>query len=251
MPETIINVRNISHTFFDGYKALKNISLSIKKGEFIILAGRNGSGKSTLLKHLNGLLLPDTGSVSVNGLEVSKNLVPARKSVGMVFQDADTQIIGDTVFDETAFGLENLKFKRMEIDEKVGEILKYMKLWHLRDKSPSLLSGGEKRKLAIAGVLVMSPEVILFDEPFSNLDFSGSKQLLSILKTLKRSGRTIMIATHDVETIIFEATRVIIMDNAEIKADGPPEDMVSLLEKYDVREPCSSRFGFGLKPWAK
>jgi len=117
MPKKIIDIKAICHTFSDGYIGIKDISLSINKGEFIILAGKNGSGKSTLLRHLNGLLLPDSGTILVNGHDVSKHLVQTRKSVGMVFQDADTQIVGDTVFDEVAFGLENLKVERTRINK--------------------------------------------------------------------------------------------------------------------------------------
>jgi len=255
MPETtlkkIINIQNISHTFFDGFEAIKNLSLSICKGEFIILAGKNGSGKTTLLRHLNGLLLPDSGKVYVNGKDVSKNLIETRKTIGMVFQDADTQIVADMVFDEAAFGLENLKYKRDRINEKVFRVLKKLNLLHLKDKNPSFLSGGEKRKLAIAGILVMNPEVILFDEPFSNLDYPGTIQVLSTIIELNQSGHTIIIATHDVETIIDKTTRIIIMDSGQIKKDGKPEHIIRHLECFGVREPCSSRFGLGIQPWER
>ncbi len=249
--KTIIDIKNISHTFFDGYKAIKNLSLSINRGEFIILAGKNGSGKTTLLRHLNGLLSPDSGAgkIVVNGKNVLKHLVQTRKTIGMVFQDADTQIVADTVFDEAAFGLENLKFRRSKIKEKVVEVLEKLDLIHLKDKNPSLLSGGEKRKLTIAGVLVMDPEVIVFDEPFSNLDYPGTIQVLSTIINLNLSGHTIIIATHDVETIIDRSTRIIIMEKGEIREDGKPDQMVKLLESYGVREPCSSKLGFGIKPW--
>ena len=249
MPENIIDINAICHTFADGYIGLKNISVSISKGEFIILAGKNGSGKTTFLRHLNGLLLPDSGVIFVNELDVSKHLVQTRKTVGMVFQDADTQIVGDTVFDEVAFGLENLKVKRTEINKKVTLILENLNLFHLKDRSPSTLSGGEKRKLAIAGILVMDPEVIVFDEPFSNLDYPGTIQVLSTIIDLNRSGHTIIIATHDVETVICEATRIIMMEDGQIKKDGTPDCIVKHLESFGVRQPCSSKFGLGLQPW--
>jgi len=255
MPEItlkkIIDIQNISHTFFDGFEAIKSLSLSICKGEFIILAGKNGSGKTTLLRHLNGLLLPDSGKIYVNGKDVSKHLIETRKTIGMVFQDADTQIVADLVFDEAAFGLENLKYKRDRINEKVFRVLKKLNLLHLKDKNPSFLSGGEKRKLAIAGILVMNPEVILFDEPFSNLDYPGTIQVLSTIIELNQSGHTIIIATHDVETIIDKTTRIIIMDNGQIKKDGKPEHIIRELEAFGVREPCSSRFGLGIQQWER
>jgi biotin transport system ATP-binding protein len=245
----IVEIKDISHTFYDGYKAIENLSLSIFKGEFIILAGKNGSGKTTLLRHLNGLLLPDSGQILINGKNVSKNLTSTRKTVGMVFQDADTQIVADTVFDEVAFGLENLKYQRSIINEKVFKTLNKLNLIHLKEKNPSTLSGGEKRKLAIAGILVMNPEVIVFDEPFSNLDFPGICQLISTITQLNLSGHTIIIATHDVETIIDKATRIIIMDQGKIKEDGKPELIVKHLESSGIREPCSSRLGLGIQPW--
>lgn len=248
MPEKIIEIKEICHTFEDGYQGLKNICLTICKGEFIILAGRNGSGKTSLLRHLNGLLLPQSGQIIVNGLKVSKHLVEARKTVGMVFQDADTQMVGDTVFDEVAFGLENLKFPRTKINETVTRVLEDLSLFHLRDRSPSTLSGGEKRKVAIAGILVMDPRVIVFDEPFSNLDYPGTCQVLSTIIDLNRSGQTVIIATHDVETIINDATRIIIMENGLVKEDGRPLDLVKLLESYGIREPWASKFGPGIKP---
>jgi biotin transport system ATP-binding protein len=250
MPEKIIDIQSISHTFFDGYKAIQNFSLNVYKGEFIILAGKNGSGKTTLLRHLNGLLLPDSGKILVNDKDVSKNLVKTRQTIGMVFQDADTQIVADTVFDEVAFGLENLKFKRDIINEKTVRVLEKLELIHLKDKNPSTLSGGEKRKLAIAGVLVMDPEIILFDEPFSNLDYPGAIQILSTIIELNLSGHTIIIATHDVETIIDKATRIIIMEKGKIQKDDKPEKIVKLFESFGIREPCSSKFGLGIKPWA-
>ena len=248
MQELIIDIKAMCHTFDDGYAGIKNISLSISRGEFIILAGKNGSGKTTFLRHLNGLLLPDSGHIFINGYDVSKHLIQTRKTVGMVFQDADTQIVGDTVFDEVAFGLENLKVKRAEINEKVTLILEDLNLFHLKDRNPSTLSGGEKRRLAIAGILVMNPEVIVFDEPFSNLDYPGTIQVLSTIIGLNRSGHTIIIATHDVETVICEATRIIIMEDGFIKEDGEPDSIVKHLESYGVREPCSSKFGLGLQP---
>lgn len=250
MHEEIININNLTHTFFDGFIGIDNISLAICRGEFIILAGKNGSGKTTLLRHLNGLLLPDSGSVLVNGKNISKNIVLTRKTVGMVFQDADTQIVADTVFDEAAFGLENLKFNRSIINKTVETVLCDLNLFHLKDRNPSSLSGGEKRKLAIAGVLVMNPEVIVFDEPFSNLDYPGTIQILSTINSLNQSGHTIIIATHDVETIIACATRIIIMAEGKIKKDGRPNDVARHLEYYDVRQPCSLKFGQGIKPWS-
>ncbi len=249
MTEKIIDIKSVCHIYKDGDKGIKDLSLTINKGEFIILAGKNGSGKTTFIRHLNGLLLPDSGQILVNGKDVSKNLVKTRQAIGMVFQDADTQIVGDTVFDEVAFGLENLKFKRAKINEKVTSVLKDLNLYHLKDRSPSTLSGGEKRKLAIAGILVMDPEVIVFDEPFSNLDFPGTNQILSTIIELNCSGHTIIVATHDLETVICDATRIIIMEDGFIREDSKPQNCVKHLENYGIKEPCSTKFGLGNIEW--
>ncbi len=249
MKKKLIEIKALSHTFSDGHMGINSISLAVYKGEFIVVAGRNGSGKSTFLRHLNGLLSPDSGVIIVNGQDIKNHLIQTRKTIGMVFQDADTQIVGDTVFDEVAFGLENLKFNRQKINDKVTHVLEGLSLLHLKDRAPFTLSGGEKRKLAIAGVLVMDPQVIVFDEPFSNLDYPGTIQVLSTIIDLNRLGHTIIIATHDVEVIISEATRIIIMENGQIKEDGSPTDMVTHLESYGIKEPCSSKFGLGIQPW--
>jgi biotin transport system ATP-binding protein len=251
MPKAIIDIKDLSFIFDDGVRGLNHISLSINQGEFIILAGKNGSGKTTLLRHLNGLLMPTSGTIRVNGLEISKHLIETRKTVGMVFQDPDTQMVGDTVFDEVAFGPENLKITRARIKEIVTKVLETLNLFHLKDRNPSTLSGGEKRKVAIAGILVMDPQVIVFDEPFSNLDYPGILQVLATIMDLHRAGQTVMIATHDIEPVIFEATRMIIMEKGSVKEDDVPLNLVGRLESYGVREPCFSKFGLEPQSWQK
>ena len=248
-PDPIIYIKDLCHTFPDGSTGLDKISLSVRKGEFILLAGRNGSGKTTLLRHLNALLLANSGMVQVKGLDVSKHLVMARQTIGMVFQDPDTQIIGDTVFDEVAFGPENLGLSRALIKEKVTRALEILNITHLKDRSPTTLSGGEKRKIAIAGVIVMDPEVILFDEPFSNLDYPGILQVLSAIVELNRQGHALIIAGHDIEPVLYHATRIIIMDKGRIGEDGPPSETVRLLETYGVRAPCCLKFGIEPQSW--
>jgi len=251
MPKAIIDIKDLSFIFDDGFRGLNHISLSINQGEFIILAGKNGSGKTTLLRHLNGLLMPTSGTIRVNGLEISKHLIETRKTVGMVFQDPDTQMVGDTVFDEVAFGPENLKITRARIKEIVTKVLETLNLFYLKDRNPSTLSGGEKRKVAIAGILVMDPQVIVFDEPFSNLDYPGILQVLATIMDLHRAGQTVMIATHDIEPVIFEATRMIIMEKGSVKEDDVPLNLVGRLESYGVREPCFSKFGLEPQSWQK
>jgi biotin transport system ATP-binding protein len=249
MINPLIQIEDLSHSYPDGKNGISDITLSITKGEFIILSGRNGSGKTTLIKHLNGLLHPSSGRILLYNKSIFKNLQNTRKKIGMVFQDADTQIVGDTVFDEVSFGPENLKMPRAAIKKKVTKVLEDFGLDRFQDRNPSTLSGGEKRKLAIAGALVMDPDIIIFDEPFSNLDYPGTLSVLDTIIALNRSGHTIIVATHDIETVIAQATRLIIMEQGRIKADDKPETLVKRLEQFGIREPCSTRFGLGIQSW--
>lgn len=245
MTGPILEIEGITHCFEQGDGGIFEISFKVCPREFILLAGKNGSGKTTLIRHLNGLLCPGSGRVLLNGSDIRKDLTRTRKTVGMIFQDPDTQIIGDTVFDETAFGLENLGFERRVIREKVSRILERLNLFHLKDRNPSTLSGGEKRRLAVAGVLVMEPEVILFDEPFANLDYPSTLSLASLARDLNLSGHAVIMATHDVEPVIRDATRILIMDSGRLVEDGPPGLMVKKLASHGVREPWFARRGSG------
>lgn len=245
----IIEVRRLSHIYRGGDRGIHSISFVVKAGEFIIVAGQNGSGKSTLFRHLNGLLSPTSGEVWIHGKTVSSNLAFARQSVGMIFQDADCQIVGQTVFEDAAFGPENLGLSVKEVHKRTTHALKQLGLLHLKDQNPSTLSGGEKRRLAIAGVLTMSPDVVVLDEPFSNLDYPGTQDLLSAIIWLNQAGHTIILSTHDLEKVLFCASRVIIIHEGRIAADDKPELILKNLEKFGIREPCSSKLGMGIVPW--
>ncbi|MGD9334657.1 MAG: ABC transporter ATP-binding protein [Desulfobacterales bacterium] len=245
----IIEIKNLSHRFADGTLGLKNISLTIQEGSFVIIAGQNGSGKTTLLKHLNGLLLPTAGTVHLAGNLVSKNLVKARQMVGMVFQDADSQIVGQTVYDDVAFGPENLCLDRNEVKRRVSNSLKIVDMLNFEDQKPHLLSGGEKRRLAIAAILAMEPNVLVFDEPFSSLDYPGIKQVLKQIISLHRSGHTILVAAHDLEKVIAHADRLIIMKDGRVVKDGIPSQLLGDLEVFGIREPCASRLGMEVPSW--
>ncbi len=245
----VIEITRLSHRFPDGTQSLTDISLRISSGEFIVIAGANGSGKTTLLRHLNGLLLPASGSVKVGGVSVQSNPLAARKLVGMVFQDADSQIIGDTVYDDVCFGPENLRLDRDEIDTRAARALAAVNLLGFEDRSPHNLSGGEKRRLAIAGVLAMAPQVLLLDEPFSNLDYPATRTVLTQIAQLYQSGHTIIITTHDLEKVISYAGRLVVMERGRIVADGRPEDLIGAVDKYGIRPPCSVLHGRGIQPW--
>mgnify|MGYP001031579644 CR=1 FL=1 len=243
-----IEIKNLNHTY-DHDSGIYNINLTILENEFIILAGCNGSGKTTLLRHLNGILTPDTGDVLIYGKNIRKNLMYARQNVGMVFQDATMQIIGETVEEDIAFGPENLNLPEQEIRKRVKSALSVTGLTKKKDKNPATLSGGEKRKLAIADIISMGSTILVFDEPFANLDYPGTVKILEQILTLHKKGHTIIIATHDIEKVIFHADRLIIMNKGTITGNGTPEKTMDRLEENGIKKPCSIHYGHGLKSW--
>lgn len=245
----IIEVQHLTYRYGSTRRGVEDIQLCVERGEFLVVAGANGSGKTTLLRHLNGLLLPDSGSIRVDGLDVAQNILDVRQRVGMVFQDADSQIVGETVWDDIAFGPENLGLDRREIDCRVSRAIEAVGLRLLARQQSHALSGGEKRRLAIAGILAMKPRILVFDEPFSDLDYPGVRQVLEQIVSLHRDGYTIILTTHDLEKVIDHADRLVIMQNGRIVRDGPPPMLLKHLEQFGVREPCASRIGAGMGTW--
>lgn len=245
----IIEIENLCHRFADGTVGLDGIHLNIRRGSFVVVAGPNGSGKTTLLRHLNGLLLPTEGCVRLAGVSVAQDPARARRLVGMVFQDADSQIVGETVYEDVAFGPQNLRLDHNEIDIRVAQALKAVGLAKIRDQRPHLLSGGEKRRLAIAGILAMQPRVIVFDEPFSSLDYPGVQQVLQNILKLHRCGHTIVVSTHDLEKIIAHANRLILMHRGRVVHDGTPAEVMTEVENFGVRQPCAMRLGQEVASW--
>ncbi len=239
MPE--ISARNLHCTFQDGTKALNGINISIKEGEFTVICGPNGSGKSVFARHLNGLIPAKEGEILLDRKNIKKDIRHARRSVGMVFQDADSQIVGQTAFKDTAFGPQNLGLKKEEVGEKAEEALKLMDLWHRKDDRPHLFSGGEKRRLAIAGLLAMDSPILIFDEPLSNLDYPAVRQVLEKIVGLHKKGHTIILITHDLARVLAHADRLIIMNSGKICADGNPAELLGLLEQNGVRKPAVKR----------
>ena len=237
MDTVLLKIDHLTHAFGSGDTGIFDICLTVSRDDFIVLAGKNGCGKTTLIRHFNGLLMPDTGRVLLNGQDIQKNLTFARKKIGMVFQDPDTQIIADTVIDEIAFGPENLNIGREEINDRVFRVLTLLNLDHLRDRNPATLSGGEKRRLAIAGILVMEPDLIVFDEPFANLDYPSVLSLVRLCRTLHQSGHAIVMTTHDVAPVINLATKMVVMDKGRIEEDGDPASLAPCLESYGVKNP--------------
>ena len=246
---TSIEISNLSHCFSDGTLGIEGIDLTIAPGELVVIAGPNGSGKTTLLMHINGLLLPFSGQVRLADMDVAHNQARARQMVGMVFQNADSQIVGETVYDDAAFGPENLGLTPEAVKQRASDALNAVGLNHLAHQRPHLLSGGEKRKLAIAGVLAMEPQVLMLDEPFAGLDYPGIQQVLKQILLLHSSGYTILITTHDLEKIIAHAQRLVVMHHGRIVRNGVPTEILNDVERFGIRRPCAARFGLEVVSW--
>jgi len=239
----MIKIKNLSQKFPDGTLALKNINHTIKRSEFIVIAGENGSGKTVLVKHFNGLLQPTEGAVLLDGIPVSGNLKLVRQKIGYVFQNPDSQILGQTVEDDVAFGPRNLGLSGSEIKKRVNYALSEVGLTDKKDRIPYSLSGGEKRRLALAGVLAMDSEIIILDEPFIHLDYKGVLQVLSHILSIHNKGKTIILITHDLEKVLAHTTELLILNNGELVLTGKPYQIIDKVAQYNIRIP----FGPGRK----
>jgi len=245
----MLEIKGLSRTYHGNCKVLKNINISFPEGSFTIIAGPNGSGKTQLMRHLNGLLKPQEGEVLLGGISIQKDLRTARRKVGLVFQNADSQIVGQTVASDIAFGLENLRWSRKKINETVQEIIEDLGLEELKDRRPHTLSGGEKRRVVLASVLIMEPEVIVLDEPFIGLDYPGVSSVLSDIVKLHKAGKTIILITHDLEKALAYCDRLIIMNEGSICAQGDPLEMLSQLEEYGIRRPWGNKRSLESMSW--
>jgi len=247
--DAMIRLENVCFTYGDGGVGLQDISFEVPEGELVVVAGANGSGKTTLLKHLNGLLLPQSGRVEIGGICTGDDLLGIRRRVGMVFQHADAQIVGETVAEDVAFGPENLLLPRPEVDRRVAEALAAVELTHKEHQRPHLLSGGEKRRLTIADILAMRPDVVVFDEPFSSLDLFGVQQVLRQILAIRDAGRTLVVTTHDIDKIIAHTDRLVLLHEGRLVGTGPPADWLPVVEQYGVRQPEGFRLGRPLRSW--
>lgn len=216
----------------ESVEVLKGIDLEIKSGEFVAVLGHNGSGKSTFAKHLNGILLPSSGKVYVDGIDTSddKRLFELRQRAGMVFQNPDNQIVSSIVEEDVAFGLENLGVPYEEMRERVDDALKAVSMYDYRMHSPSQLSGGQKQRVAIAGIIAMRPKCIILDEPTAMLDPQGRKEVMATVKRMNREyGITIVLITHYMDEAA-QCGRVVVMDKGRIVLDDKPEKVFSQVE---------------------
>lgn len=233
----LFKTKDLCHKFPNGIWGLKDICFELYQGEFLILAGPNGSGKTLLLQHLTGLLKPSSGEIRYRDIPLKKQIKKVRTEVALVFQHPSHQIIEQTVEDDAAFSLRFTTLADKEVIRRVDHILDFMGLSHLRKSLTHTLSGGEKKRLALAGVLVMQPRTIFFDEPFTELDFQGVKDLLKRIVQLKEQGITCCIVTHDISKTLAYADRMVCMLNGGIVFSGIPEKCLSDIEKYGIRNP--------------
>ena len=236
----MIHVENISYTYPDGNRALIDVSIDIEEGSTVAVVGANGAGKSTLLALLAGIFSAKEGAIEIAGIPVKKdNLEEIRRKVGFVFQNPDDQLFMARVYDDIAFGPRNFGHSAEETTEMANRAVEKMKIGHLINRAPHKLSGGEKRNVAIAAVLAMNPEVLLFDEPSSYLDPKSRRNFIQAMGTLDH---TKVIATHDLDLVLDLCERVIILKEGRIFADGKPMDLFSngeLMEESGLEIPLS------------
>ena len=213
-------------------RAIDDVSFTIEKGSFTAIIGQNGSGKSTLARNLNGLLVPTSGRILVDGMDTADDsrIWDIRSRVAMVFQNPDNQIVSSIVEDDVAFGPENLGVDPAEIRRRVDDALKRVDMYHLRNKAPHQLSGGQKQRIAIAGAVAMRPECIVFDEPTAMLDPKGRREVMEIVRELNSQGITTILITHFMEEAA-QADEIIVMDRGQVKLQGAP---VEIFRSIDV-----------------
>lgn len=225
---------------------LRDFNLKIEEGSFVAILGHNGSGKSTIAKLTNGINLPKSGTITVDGIEVKEDdsIFDVRSRVGMVFQNPDNQIVSSIVEEDVAFGVENLGVPSAECRQRVDEALKIVDMYDLRMKSPSNLSGGQKQRVAVAGIIAMKPKCIVLDEPTAMLDPSGRKEVIdTIIKLNKQEGITVVLITHYMDEAV-KADRVIVVDGGEIKLDDVPRNVfkdTDLIKSYKLDAPQSTQ----------
>lgn len=238
MNDRMIKVENVVYEYKSYIEdeivaAVKNLSLEVKKGEFLVVLGHNGSGKSTLAKMMNGLLLPTSGDIYVMGMNTKdeEKIWDIRQKAGIVFQNPDNQIVATIVEEDVAFGPENQGIDPSEIRKRVDEALRIVEMTEYKKHAPHLLSGGQKQRVAIAGILAMKPDCIILDEPTSMLDPIGRIEVMNTIKKLnKEEGKSIVLITHYMDEAV-QGDRIVVMSQGEIHMEGTPREIFSQVEK--------------------
>ena len=231
-----IKVDHVSHSYYkktpNEVLALNDVSLDIENGSFVALVGETGSGKSTLVQHLNALILPDKGTIQVDEFNIgpvkrkNKKLHDLRKHIGLIFQFPEYQLFEETVLKDVAFGPRNFGFKEEEAKEKAKEALKLVNIDEsYYERTPFELSGGERRRVAIAGILALDPDILVLDEPTAGLDYQGSRDVMNLVKELNEKGKTIILVTHDMDIVYRYASRVLLLKEGKIDFDGASVDL--------------------------
>lgn len=226
----VLETKNVSYRYPDGTPALEDVNFSAAQGKMVALLGPNGAGKSTLFLHFNGILRPSAGTVMVENVPLTydkKSIMKVRQKVGIVFQNPDDQLFAPTVEEDVAFGPLNVGLDQDEVERRVAESLERVGMAGFEKKPPHHLSGGQKKRVAIAGILAMSPEIMVLDEPTSRLDPKGASRILHLLHKLNQEGMTIVISTHDVDLVPLYASQVYIISEGHIIKEGTPQDVFS------------------------
>ena len=253
MNEVHLSTKNLSYTYPDGTHALKNINMEIYKGQKVAIMGPNGAGKSTLFSHFNGLTEPTSGHVEIDGKAIKYDkdtLLEVRQKVGIVFQDPNDQLFAPTVKEDVAFGPMNLGLDYEEVEKRVSEALTMVGMEQYMDKTPHHLSGGQQKRVAIAGIIAMRPEIMILDEPTAGLDPEGVEKVLDILNNLNKEGMSIVISSHDIEMVNEFAEKIFVLNNGEILESGDKHEIFSnkeLLKKAHLKAPITTEILYTLK----
>ena len=231
----MIEAENVRFSYASKVEALKGVSLTVKDGEFVAIMGQNGAGKSTFVKHFNGLLKPTSGTVKIDGVETTKSSVAKlARNVGFVFQNPDNQLFSETVEDEIAFALKNFGFKPEVVEERVTCALNLLSLTQYRKTSPFLLSGGERKRVALASVLAWDPQTLILDEPTIGQDHEQKENLRQFILQLQTQKKTVVAVTHDVEFVAECNPRVVLMKEGKIVADGVGKEILTNPEMLEL-----------------
>jgi energy-coupling factor transport system ATP-binding protein len=248
----VIEAKDVHFSYPNNVEALKGVSITIKDGEFVAIMGQNGAGKSTFVKHFNGLLKPTSGTVRANGVETTKTSVATlARNVGFVFQNPDHQLFSETVEEEIAFALKNFGFEAEVIEKRVTWALNLLSLTQYRKTSPFLLSGGERKRVALASVLAWDPQTLILDEPTIGQDHEQKEKLRQFILQMQTQGKTVVIVTHDVEFVAESNPRVVLMKEGNVVADGIGKDILTdpaLLELSSIVLPQIAQVFMKLAP---